>query len=53
MGNILFKDCSENKEIENLNYYKINYKTTPGPPILKNDTKFNDNTCTGCCKELR
>lgn len=49
MGNILFKDCSQNEEIENLNLYGINYKTSPGPPVFRNDSIPFNNTCIGCC----
>ena len=46
---MLFKDCSQNEEIENLNLYGINYKTTSGPPVFINDSIPINNTCIGCC----
>lgn len=51
MGNLIFKDCTEKEYIENLNYKKINKKTSSGPPVF-DDSISNDNTCIRCPKKL-
>jgi len=51
MGNFIFKGCSENNDIENLNYKEITNKTSSGPPIFNEEISY-DNTCIRCPKKL-
>ena len=51
MENFIFKGCSENNDIENLDYKEIYTKTTSGPPVF-DDEISDDNTCIRCPEKL-